>query len=180
MLRLNVPLSLFSVDCQSVNEELANRVWKLRDILIQFELDENRDVNRRWDISLFVRLFVVWTPCDYFQKGTYANLKRAVGFLTPYFISGNNKKSFMVKKATRPAVIMQLNLPSRMLKVCIQGKSVTVVVCHHPARYYAWDMETCCDSKPLIVTGSWLQVLASVWCSLKPVERTLCKHQCIK
>ncbi|THD19780.1 Dynein heavy chain axonemal [Fasciola hepatica] len=46
MLRLNVPLSLFSVDCQSVNEELANRVWKLRDILISFELDENREVNR--------------------------------------------------------------------------------------------------------------------------------------
>ncbi|KAF5404423.1 hypothetical protein PHET_02178 [Paragonimus heterotremus] len=47
MLRLTVPLSLFSVDCKSVNEELANRVWKLRDILISFELDENRDVNRR-------------------------------------------------------------------------------------------------------------------------------------
>ncbi|CAL8075896.1 unnamed protein product [Calicophoron daubneyi] len=46
MLRLTVPLSLFSVDCKSVNEELANRVWKLREILVQFELDENRDVNR--------------------------------------------------------------------------------------------------------------------------------------
>ncbi|CAH8492971.1 unnamed protein product, partial [Dicrocoelium dendriticum] len=46
MLRITVPLSLFSVDCKSVNEELANRVWKLRDILISFELDENRDVNR--------------------------------------------------------------------------------------------------------------------------------------
>ncbi|KAG5443966.1 Dynein heavy chain 3, axonemal [Clonorchis sinensis] len=46
MLRLTVPLSLFCVDCKSVNEELANRAWKLRDILVSFELDENRDVNR--------------------------------------------------------------------------------------------------------------------------------------
>ncbi|VDQ09830.1 unnamed protein product [Trichobilharzia regenti] len=48
MLRQSVPMSLFCLDCKDVNEELANRVWKLRDIIVTFEMDENRDVNRRY------------------------------------------------------------------------------------------------------------------------------------
>ncbi|CAH8618645.1 unnamed protein product [Heterobilharzia americana] len=46
LLRQSVPMSLFTLDCKDVNEELANRVWKLRDIIVTFEMDENRDVNR--------------------------------------------------------------------------------------------------------------------------------------
>ncbi|CAH8646697.1 unnamed protein product [Heterobilharzia americana] len=33
LLRQSVPMSLFTLDCKDVNEELANRVWKLRDII---------------------------------------------------------------------------------------------------------------------------------------------------
>lgn len=39
-------MSLFSIDCRIANEELMSRVLNLRNILANFELDENREVNR--------------------------------------------------------------------------------------------------------------------------------------
>ncbi|KAH8862796.1 Dynein heavy chain 3, axonemal [Schistosoma japonicum] len=46
LLRQSVPMSLFILDCKDVNDELIKRVWKLRDLIATYEMDENRDVNK--------------------------------------------------------------------------------------------------------------------------------------
>ena len=47
LLHITVPLSFFCLDCIQVNEELAGRAQKLKDRLIQYEVNENRELNRR-------------------------------------------------------------------------------------------------------------------------------------
>ena len=46
LLRITVPLSMFCLDCVSLNTDLCARSQKLRDRLVQFEVDENRELNR--------------------------------------------------------------------------------------------------------------------------------------
>ncbi|CAH1793734.1 unnamed protein product, partial [Owenia fusiformis] len=46
LLRITVPLSMFCLDCQALNAELCHRAQKLRDRLVAFEVDENRDLNK--------------------------------------------------------------------------------------------------------------------------------------
>lgn len=45
-LRITAPLSMFLVDSSVLNDELADRVQKLRDTTVLFEVDENRELNR--------------------------------------------------------------------------------------------------------------------------------------
>ena len=47
LLRISVPLSMFCLDCKALNADLCARAQKLKDRLVQFEVDENRDLNRR-------------------------------------------------------------------------------------------------------------------------------------
>ena len=46
LLRITVPLSMFCLDCIQLNADLASRAQKLKDRLIQFEVDDNRELNR--------------------------------------------------------------------------------------------------------------------------------------
>ncbi|ESO89088.1 hypothetical protein LOTGIDRAFT_210054 [Lottia gigantea] len=46
LLRITVPLSMFCLDCVQLNQELCLRAQNLREKLITFEVDENRDLNR--------------------------------------------------------------------------------------------------------------------------------------
>ncbi|KAK3579501.1 hypothetical protein CHS0354_028323 [Potamilus streckersoni] len=46
LLRITVPLSMFCLDCVHLNAELANRGARLRERLVTFEVDENRELNR--------------------------------------------------------------------------------------------------------------------------------------
>lgn len=41
-------MSLFCLNCQDVNDELVKRVWKLHDLIATYEMDENRDANKRY------------------------------------------------------------------------------------------------------------------------------------
>ena len=46
LLRITVPLSMFCLDCSDLNEDLAGRAKKLRDRLVKFCVDDNREQNR--------------------------------------------------------------------------------------------------------------------------------------
>ncbi|XP_074648811.1 dynein axonemal heavy chain 3-like [Tubulanus polymorphus] len=46
LLRITVPLSMFCLDCIALNNDLALRSQKLKDRLVLFEVDENRDLNK--------------------------------------------------------------------------------------------------------------------------------------
>lgn len=46
LLRITVPLSMFCLDCVHLNNELALRSQRLKERLIVYEVDENRDLNR--------------------------------------------------------------------------------------------------------------------------------------
>lgn len=46
LMRITVSLSMFCLDCVSLNNELALRTQRLKERLITFEVDENRDLNR--------------------------------------------------------------------------------------------------------------------------------------
>jgi len=48
VLRINVPLSFFSIDCSEVNEEHANLAQKMKDRLVQHEIETNRELNKRY------------------------------------------------------------------------------------------------------------------------------------
>ncbi|XP_033109939.1 dynein heavy chain 3, axonemal-like isoform X2 [Anneissia japonica] len=45
-LHITVPLSMFCLDCRMLNMELCNRAQKLKERLVQFEVDENRKLNK--------------------------------------------------------------------------------------------------------------------------------------
>jgi len=47
LLRITVPLSMFCLDCTHVNEDLAARAQRLKERLVQYEVYENRELNRR-------------------------------------------------------------------------------------------------------------------------------------
>ncbi|CAH8611141.1 unnamed protein product [Schistosoma intercalatum] len=47
LFRQTVPMSLFCLNFQDVNDELVKRVWKLHDLIATYEMDENRDANKR-------------------------------------------------------------------------------------------------------------------------------------
>uniref|UniRef100_A0A8C5RLG6 Dynein heavy chain 3, axonemal n=1 Tax=Laticauda laticaudata TaxID=8630 RepID=A0A8C5RLG6_LATLA len=46
-LHITVPLALFCLDALKLNEELCNRIQRLKDRLIEFEVEENRNLNKR-------------------------------------------------------------------------------------------------------------------------------------
>ena len=46
LLRITVPLSMFCLDCVNLNADLCARAQKLKERLIQFEINENRELNR--------------------------------------------------------------------------------------------------------------------------------------
>lgn len=46
LLRITVPLSMFCLDCQNLNQDLGARSQRLKERLIIFEVDENRELNR--------------------------------------------------------------------------------------------------------------------------------------
>ncbi|XP_070617336.1 dynein axonemal heavy chain 3 isoform X3 [Erythrolamprus reginae] len=45
-LHVTVPLALFCLDALKLNEELCNRTQRLKDRLIEFEVEENRNINK--------------------------------------------------------------------------------------------------------------------------------------
>jgi dynein heavy chain len=47
LLRITVPLSMFCLDCVNLNNDLALRAQRLKERLITFEVDENRDMNKK-------------------------------------------------------------------------------------------------------------------------------------
>uniref|UniRef100_A0A8C6Y1D3 Uncharacterized protein n=1 Tax=Naja naja TaxID=35670 RepID=A0A8C6Y1D3_NAJNA len=47
-LHVTVPLALFCLDALKLNEELCSRTQRLKDRLIEFEVEENRNLNKRY------------------------------------------------------------------------------------------------------------------------------------
>lgn len=47
-MHVTVPLAMFCLDAAQLNEELCNRTQNLKDRLIEFEVMENRDLNKRY------------------------------------------------------------------------------------------------------------------------------------
>uniref|UniRef100_A0A8C0FZW3 Uncharacterized protein n=1 Tax=Chelonoidis abingdonii TaxID=106734 RepID=A0A8C0FZW3_CHEAB len=47
-MHVTVPLAMFCLDALKLNEELCNRAQKLKNKLIEFEVDENRELNKRY------------------------------------------------------------------------------------------------------------------------------------
>lgn len=53
-MRVTVPLAMFCLDAAQLNEELCVRTQNLRDALIDFEVMENRELNKRCVLSVCV------------------------------------------------------------------------------------------------------------------------------
>uniref|UniRef100_A0A8D0GHK3 Uncharacterized protein n=1 Tax=Sphenodon punctatus TaxID=8508 RepID=A0A8D0GHK3_SPHPU len=47
-MHVTVPLAMFCLDALKLNEELCRQTQKLKDRLIEFEVDENRELNKRY------------------------------------------------------------------------------------------------------------------------------------
>ncbi len=52
LLRISVPLSMFTLDCAVLNENLAVRAQKLRARLVLFVVEDNRSLNRGYGVTL--------------------------------------------------------------------------------------------------------------------------------
>lgn len=50
LLLVSVPLNLYSLECNGLHESLRDRVQKLKDRLVQFCIDHNRETNKQLDI----------------------------------------------------------------------------------------------------------------------------------
>lgn len=57
-MHVTVPLAMFCLDAVQLNEELCNRTQNLKDRLIEFEVMENRELNRRYMLLVCVVLAV--------------------------------------------------------------------------------------------------------------------------
>jgi len=51
LLRVTVPLSLFCLDCVQLNEDLMSRSRKIRQRLVDFEVNENREINKKYVVN---------------------------------------------------------------------------------------------------------------------------------
>ena len=49
-LRLTAPLAMFTLDSSQLNADLALKAQNLRDRLVTYEVDENRETNRAYII----------------------------------------------------------------------------------------------------------------------------------
>jgi len=58
-MHVTVPLAMFCLDAGQLNEELCNRTQHLKDRLIEFEVMENRELNKRY-VSLACTVLAVW------------------------------------------------------------------------------------------------------------------------
>lgn len=47
-MHVTVPLAMFCLDASKLNEELCSRTQRLKDRLIEFTVEENREVNQRY------------------------------------------------------------------------------------------------------------------------------------
>lgn len=47
LLMVSVPLNIYSIECNGLHESLRDRVQKLKDRLVQFCIDHNRDSNKQ-------------------------------------------------------------------------------------------------------------------------------------
>ncbi|KAK7898572.1 hypothetical protein WMY93_019425 [Mugilogobius chulae] len=47
LMRVTVPLSMFCLDAELLNEDLCHRANQLKDLIATFEMDENRDLNNK-------------------------------------------------------------------------------------------------------------------------------------
>lgn len=47
LMRITVPLSLFMLDCVNLNTDLCARAQTLRNQLVTYEVDENRETNKK-------------------------------------------------------------------------------------------------------------------------------------
>jgi len=54
LLRVTASVSLFCLNCTQVNEDLMSRSKKIRDRLVEFEVNENREINKKF---VFVAFF---------------------------------------------------------------------------------------------------------------------------
>lgn len=57
-MHVTVPLAMFCLDAVQLNEELCSRTQNLKDRLIEFEVMENRELNRRYMLLVCVVLAV--------------------------------------------------------------------------------------------------------------------------
>ena len=49
-LHITVPLNMFCLNCDDVNQELSARAARLADRMIQYVVDQNRDKNRGYEL----------------------------------------------------------------------------------------------------------------------------------
>lgn len=91
-MRVTVPLAMFCLDAAQLNEELCVRTQNLRDALIEFEVMENRELNKRYVllvcvlVAFFVHCccvsvskIVAFSCCLFYQCQAWAEKDAKVG-----------------------------------------------------------------------------------------------------
>jgi dynein heavy chain len=59
-MHITVPLAMFCLDAMTLNYDLCERAQNLKDRLIQYQVDVNRDTNSRYHSS--VQIAMIFTP----------------------------------------------------------------------------------------------------------------------
>ena len=57
-MHVTVPLAMFCLDAAQLNEKLCNQTQNLKDRLIEFEVMENRELNKRYMLLACMTLAV--------------------------------------------------------------------------------------------------------------------------
>ena len=59
-MNITVPLAMFCLDAMALNHDLCERAQNLKDHLIQFQVDVNRDTNTRYRNSVQTNSNGIW------------------------------------------------------------------------------------------------------------------------
>ena len=59
LLRTTAPLNLFMLDCVEVNHDFSVKALKLRDVLVRYQVDDNRELNKASVLHSLLTLFLI-------------------------------------------------------------------------------------------------------------------------
>lgn len=77
LLRVTASLSLFCLDCMQVNQDLVSRSKKIRERLVEFEVNENRDINRKF---VYITILLASIRCFSTDSGRSTTLQTEASF----------------------------------------------------------------------------------------------------
>ena len=78
-MHISVPLAMFCLDTMTLNYDLCDRAQNLKDRLIQFQVDVNRDTNARYCYYVQINSNDIWHKQENAKEDRICNSQKQPG-----------------------------------------------------------------------------------------------------